>query len=380
MPETSHVESVAAQVPLAKTPLCDWHAAHGGRLVDFAGWLMPVQYSTIVDEHTATRTRVTLFDISHMGRLRFDGPHAAAALDQLVTRDVTRLKPGQIRYALVCNDAGGILDDVLVYHLQDAGGGSYYLLVVNAGNRDKIVRWITNRGPSPSDVPWTDLTTMWSMVAVQGPRSTELLQPIVELPLDSLKYYYGAETRIAGHGGIVTRTGYTGEDGFELIVGAGKVAAVWEDLMQRGAALGIAPAGLGCRDTLRLEAGMPLYGHELSETTNPFEAGLAYAVDLNKPDFIGQQALAKLAGVPGTWARVGLTLEGKRVPREGYPLVWEGRQVGHVTSGTFSPTLSKPIAMGYVERAVATVETGLGVDIRGRVEPARIVPLPFYRR
>lgn len=372
------MESVASNAPLHRTPLCDWHAAHGGRLVDFAGWLMPVQYSTIVEEHTATRTRVSLFDISHMGRLRFDGPRAAAALDQLVTRDVTRMKPGQIRYALMCNDTGGILDDVLVYHLQDAGGGSYFLLVVNAGNREKIVRWIENRGPS--DAPWSDLTAQWSMIAVQGPRAADLLQPLVEAPLSALRYYRGMETRVAGHGGVVTRTGYTGEDGFELIVGAAMAPGLWEDLMQRGQGLDIAPAGLGCRDTLRLEAGMPLYGHELSEETNPYQAGLGYAVDLEKPTFIGREALAKLAENPGPWVRVGLTLDGKRVPRDGYPIICQGRRVGQVTSGTFSPTLSKPIAMGYVERALAGVESGLGVDVRGRVEPARIVPLPFYRR
>lgn len=374
------MESTAASASLARTPLCDWHAAHGGRLVDFAGWLMPVQYSTIVEEHTATRQRVALFDISHMGRLRFDGPRAAQALDRLVTRDVARLRPGQIRYALACNDAGGILDDVLVYHLQDAAASSYYLLVVNAGNREKIVDWIRRRGPAPHETPWSDLTEQWSMIAVQGPRSTELVQPLVEAPLGALRYYRGQETRIAGHGGVVTRTGYTGEDGYELIVGAGAAAGLWQELYDRGAALGVAAAGLGCRDTLRLEAGMPLYGHELTEQINPYQAGLGYAVDLDKPEFIGRDALAKLADQPSPWVRVGLTLEGKRVPREGYPIVWQGRRVGRVTSGTFSPTLSKPIAMGYVERACAELEMGLGVDIRGKVEPARLASLPFYRR
>jgi aminomethyltransferase len=371
---------------LAQTPLHDWHAAHGGRMVDFAGWSMPVQYTSIVAEHMATRNAATLFDISHMGRLRFDGPGAAAFLDSLVTRRVADQKLGQIRYALVTNDSGGILDDVLVYHLADVGGNSYWLMVVNASNRAKIVDFVEPRVAEALAVTMADVTFDWSMIAVQGPRAIELLQPLTELPINDLKYYHGAETRIAGHGGIVSRTGYTGEDGCELILGARAVAGVWQSLVDAGAM----PAGLGARDTLRLEAGMPLYGHELNESIDPLEAGLGFAVNLAGRSFSGSEALKRLAEQTARPRRVGLTLAGKRVPREGYSILAgsaiasgapvESTPVGTVTSGTFSPTLDCPIAMGYVAPASAAVGTELAIDIRGRAEPARVVELPFYRR
>ncbi len=210
-------------------------------MVDFAGWSMPVQYTSIVAEHTATRTAATVFDISHMGRLRFDGPGATGFLDSLVTRRVTDQQPGQVRYSLVTADDGGILDDVLVYRLADAGGSSYWMMVVNASNRTKIVDFIEPRLPLAADVLFTDVTHDWAMIAVQGPRASALVQPLVELSLDTLKYYQGAESRIAGHGGIVSRTGYTGEDGYELILGARAVVGAWQSLVDAGAT----PAGLG---------------------------------------------------------------------------------------------------------------------------------------
>ena len=351
-------------------------------MVDFAGWSMPVQYSSIVAEHTATRTGVGIFDISHMGRLRFDGPAAADFLDHLVTRSVLDQAPGQIRYALVTNDQGGILDDVLVYHMQDAAGGSYWLLVVNASNREKIVDWILPRLVSAADVRFTDATTDWAMLAVQGPKALELVQPLVEADLAAMKYYTGAETRvggergIAGHGGIVSRTGYTGEDGCELIVGAAAAASIWQSLVGAGAV----PAGLGCRDTLRLEAAMPLYGHELSEAIDPFAAGLDFAVDLEGRSFPGHAALVRAKANASRPKRVGLELAGPRLPREGFGVFAGERQIGRTTSGTFSPTLEKPIAMAYVEREFAAPGTQVAIDIRGRQEPATVVKLPFYRR
>lgn len=361
---------------LARTPLYDWHASHGGRMVDFAGWAMPVQYDSITAEHQATRTAAGLFDISHMGRLKFDGDGAAAFLDRLVTRRVADLKPGRIRYGLVANEAGGILDDVLVYHLRDAADRSYFLVVVNASNRDKILRWLAPRLASEQDVHLTDVTRDWAMIAVQGPRALELAQPLVEAELASMKYYTGCETRIAGHGGIVSRTGYTGEDGCELIVGSQAAPGIWQQLIDAGAT----PAGLGCRDTLRLEAAMPLYGHELTENINPFQAGLAFAVDLEGREFTGRPALATFAADRQLPHRVGIELPGKRVPREGYPVLIQGRRCGEITSGTFSPTLEKPIAMAYVEPAAAAPGTEVAVDIRGRQEPGRVVALPFYKR
>jgi aminomethyltransferase len=355
---------------LARTPLYDWHVAHGGRMVEFGGWSMPVQYTSIVAEHVATRTSVGLFDISHMGRLRFDGPDAAKFLDTLVTRRVVDLSPGQIRYGLVTNEEGGILDDVLVYRLADAGGGTYHLMVVNASNRPKIVAWIDAQRAKAGalDVSYSDLTQQWAMIAVQGPKALEIVQPFID------------EARMFGHAGIVSRTGYTGEDGCELIVGANMATKIWQTVLDAASPMGALPCGLGARDTLRLEAAMPLYGHELSEEINPYQAGLAFAVNLENRSFPGRDALAKIKQDPTQPRRIGLEILGKRIPREGATILREGETIGQVTSGTFSPTLEVPIAMGYVRPDAALDGAAVEVDIRGRREGARIVALPFYRR
>jgi aminomethyltransferase len=366
---------------LARTPLYDWHVAHGGRMVDFCGYSMPVLYSSVVDEHAAVRNKAGLFDVSHMGRFRFDGKSksgvdTAAFLDSVLTRRVADMQPGQVRYSLVTNDQGGILDDVLCYRLEDAGGGAYHLLVVNACNRRKILDWLRPRLSDHPNVRLTDVSESWAMIAAQGPEALSLVQPLVDKPLEAMKYYTSAEARIAGGAGIVSRTGYTGEDGWELIVGSAAATAIWSNLHAAGAAA----CGLGSRDTLRLEAAMPLYGHELSEQTNPYQAGLNFAVNLANRSFPGRDALLPMQGDSTLPRRVGLTFEGKRVPREGYAVVAEGKPVGGVTSGTFSPTFNCPIAMAYVDADHSKVGTELGVDVRGKVEPCRIVPLPFYRR
>lgn len=370
---------------LARTPLYDWHAAHGARLVDFAGWEMPVQYGSIVAEHTATRTACGLFDVSHMARFRFTGPHARDFLESLVTRRVADMRPGQIRYALVTNDRGGILDDVLVYCLPHRGpkadvdhvaGDVDFAMVVNASNRAKIAAWIAHHIAGHNGINFLDRTLETAMIAVQGPRAIEMAQPLVDCDLASMKYYTGARTKIAGHEALVSRTGYTGEDGVELVVPHADAVSVWEKLIAAGASA----AGLGARDTLRLEAAMPLYGHELSEDIDPIQAGLKFAVNLKDRTFPGRDALERRLADPTTSRRVGLVLEGKRVPREGYALVRGSTQVGSVTSGTFSPTLEKPIAMGYVSPDAAEIGTKLDVDIRGRTEPAQVVELPFYSR
>jgi aminomethyltransferase len=366
--------------PLKKTPLADWHSAHGGRMVDFAGWSMPVQYGSIVEEHQATRRACGLFDVSHMGRLRFDGPGAAPLLDRLLTRKVVGMGPGRIRYSLVCNESGGILDDVLVYHLQEHGGGLYYLLVVNASNRDKIVQWIRSQ-VRPGEASWfDDLTKQTAMIAVQGPAALRIVEPLVGADLGGLGYYHGTETTICGHNGIASRTGYTGEDGCELIVPAAAALEVWEKILAAGKEAGATAAGLGCRDTLRLEAAMPLYGHELNEQINPIQAGLAFAVNLDGRDFIGREAIAAAKQDKTLPVRVGLQLAGRRVPREHYTVLAETEPVGEITSGTFSPTLQKPIAMAYVRPKFAAAGTQLAVDIRGSQEPATVVKLPFYTR
>ena len=365
-------------VTLAQTPLHGWHAAHGGRLVEFAGWSMPVQYGSIVAEHQATRKAASLFDVSHMGRLRFEGSDAASFLDRLVTRRVDDLRSGQIRYALVTNDHGGIRDDVLVYHLAERSGGSYYAMVVNASNREKIVAWIHEK-ICELDVQCTDMTHELAMIAVQGPLAQGLLQSMVDIDLSALGYYCGSEALIHEHPGIVSRTGYTGEDGFELMLPAEAAETVWIALIEQGSGQGVMAAGLGARDTLRLEAAMPLYGHELSEDITPTQAGLNFAVNLEGREFPGRNVLARMKAAPPEWKRVGLELTGKRVPREHYPVVMAGQPIGEVTSGTFSPTLDRPIAMAYVRPTVA-LGAEVHVDIRGKLEPAQVVKLPFYRR
>lgn len=374
-----------------RTPLYDWHVARGARMVEFAGWEMPVQYTSIIDEHLATRTRCGMTDISHMGRLRFEGPGAAVFLAELLTRRVADMRLGQIRYSLVTNDQGGILDDVLVGYYHDEYGQPFYVLVVNASNRRKIVQWIhahlpRERAEAPGEeIIWADVTRLWAMFAIQGPRSIELLQPLVDEDLTAMRYYKGAQVRILHpaarrQGGIISRTGYTGEDGFELSIGASIAGAVWEVLMEMGQPLGVVPTGLGARDTLRLEAGMPLYGHELSEQINPFEAGLGFACHLVGYDFPGRDALLKIQQQPFTRQRIGLELLGRRPAREDCPVLSGGEQIGRTTSGTYSPTLKKPIAMAYVRPAFTQLGTELSIDVRGRLEPARVVQLPFYSR
>ncbi len=377
--------------PPLKTPLYDWHVAHGGRMVEFAGWAMPVMYTSIIQEHVATRTSVGIADISHMGRLRFEGPGAAVFLAELLTRRVADLGLDQIRYSLVTNEQGGILDDVLVGYYRNSHGQPFYVVVVNAANRRKINDWVgiqlsQERAEAPGEeIICSDVTRLWAKFAIQGPRSEDLLQPLVDVDLHSMKYYNGAQVSILHpaaqrQGGIISRTGYTGEDGFELSIGAAVATGVWEALLEVGKPLGVVPTGIGARDTLRLEAGMPLYGHELSEQIDPFEAGLGFACHLVGYDFPGRDALKRIQEQPPKSKRIGLELTGRRAAREGYPILADGRRVGTVTSGAYSPTLNTAIAMGYVPWEFAAEGTRLAVDIRGRVEEAKVVPLPFYRR
>jgi aminomethyltransferase len=373
---------------LQQTPLHDWHAEHGGRLVDFAGWSMPVHYGSIVAEHHATRNAVGLFDVSHMGRLLFSGAGAEGFVESLVTRRVTDMSPGQVRYALVTNDNGGILDDVLVYRLPGEAGTNLsrsdtvpsHLMVVNASNRAKIVCWIEAKLCGAPGVEMRDATDELAMIAIQGPRAIDVLAPLIGDDIGRIRYYHCRRTTVEDKYSIISRTGYTGEDGFEVILPSEAATALWQRVLDAGRSVGAMPCGLGCRDTLRLEAAMPLYGHELSEEITPFQAGLDFAVDLDGRTFPGREVLCKMHTLPPARVRVGLELTGKRVPREHYPILAGGDTVGEVTSGTFSPTLSKPIAMGYVDAKHAAVGAELSIDVRGSQEPARIVKLPFYRR
>ncbi|MDG2381206.1 MAG: glycine cleavage system aminomethyltransferase GcvT [Pirellulaceae bacterium] len=366
---------------LAETPLHAWHVAHGGKMVDFAGWSMPVQYGSITTEHLATRQHASLFDVSHMGRLRFDGKDAAKFLDRLTTRRVSDLSPGRIRYSLMTQDDGGILDDVLVYHLQQPDQSSFYGLVVNASNRQKITDWIRQHQPRDLDVSWIDQTLHSAMIAIQGPQALAIAEQVIKTDLRALKYFSGQMISVNGQGWVVSRTGYTGEDGVELVVPSEAAVDLWSQLMTAGKSLGLVAAGLGARDTLRLEAAMPLYGHELTDQINPIQAGLPFAINLKGRQFPGHDAIQRETNDPSLPVRIGLKLAGKRVPRQHYPVVDKSNHpIGEVTSGTFSPTLQHPIAMAYVQPDHATVGTKLAIDIRGRQESAEVVALPFYQR
>jgi aminomethyltransferase len=369
---------------LARTPLHDWHVAHGGRMVDYAGWSMPVLYTSIAAEHTATRTSVGLFDVSHMGRLRVFGPGAARFLDAHLTRRVIDMRPGQVRYSLVCNDEGGILDDVLVYRLADddaADEAPAFQVVVNSCNRAKIVGWLIERLPDFA-ARLDDVTSTTAMLAVQGPLSIKLLDPLVDHDLTAMRYYTSAETRLEGRPVFVSRTGYTGEDGCEVVCTAADVLDVWQTVVAAGdeEEVDVQPVGLGARNTLRLEAAMPLYGHELTEQINPIQAGLDFAVNLADREFVGRAALVRLSGDLNQPVRVGLQLDGRRVPRQGCQVLDGDQPIGEVTSGTFSPTFQRPIAMAYVRPTVQAVGTRLAIDIRGTAHAAAVVPLPFYER
>ncbi|WP_219973594.1 glycine cleavage system aminomethyltransferase GcvT [Rubrobacter xylanophilus] len=357
-----------AEGTLRRTPLYDEHRRLGARLVDFAGWEMPVQYVGIRAEHEAVRTRAGLFDVSHMGEVLFRGPDAERALQRLLTRDVSRLERGQAGYAAVCLESGGTVDDVIAYRREED-----FLVVVNAANREKDLAHF-RRHTSDLAVEISDETEEWALLALQGPASEEILQRFVEKNLSTLGRYRFVREEVGGAPAIVSRTGYTGEDGFEIFVSPGDAPSLWRRLIEAGAA----PAGLGARDTLRLEAGMCLYGNELDEETTPLEAGISFAVHLDKEEeFVGRQALRRQREEGLRKKLVGFELEGRGIARHGYPVAAGGEEVGVVTSGTMSPTLNRAIGMAYVP---PDLEDSLAVIIRGRPVPARIVPLPFYRR
>ena len=354
-----------------RTPLFQWHVDHKARMVPFGGWDMPVQYSGVVAEHKIVRSAAGLFDISHMARLSFGGDDALKLLETVFTNSVATMKDGQVRYGLVCNESGFILDDILVYRWPYG-----YAAVVNASNREKIVAWLKQHSTG-LDVEIQDQTIDTAMVAVQGPEAVKMCAGMFADDVSGLKYYFATPTRYKDRGCVVSRTGYTGEDGLEVMVPNALAVTLWDELAAKGAV----PCGLGARDTLRLEAAMPLYGHELGESIDPIQAGLSWAVKLDKGDFIGRDAIRKLGADASRPVRVGLELEGKRAAREGCGLLGVGDEaVGTVTSGSFCPWVEKSIAMAYVKPTHAAVGTPLDVDIRGTTAPATVVPLPFYKR
>ena len=366
--------------PSLQTPLHTWHVEQGGRMVDFAGWSMPIQYRSIMDEHHQTRNATGIFDVSHMGRLYFDGEKIDQFLDRLTTRRVAGMDEGKIRYSLMTNESGTILDDVLVYRLGKPDGQSLYMMVVNASNREKIVSWIQQNIEATDNVSLDDRTQETAMVAVQGPRANEIVAKISDTAPDSFNYYTGGFANVCGQSAIITRTGYTGEDGCELIVDASVALEITAKVHELAAEIGGGAAGLGARDTLRLEAAMPLYGHELSEEINAAQTGLGFAMNFKGRKFVGRSAILAAKKDPALLARVGLELEGRRAARENCDILVEGQKVGFVTSGTFSPTLKKAISMGYIAKEHAVDGAEVTIDIRGKTTTAKITSLPFYKR
>jgi len=378
--------------PLKRTPLFPLYERYGARIVDFAGWAMPVQFSGIVEEHHAVRQRAGLFDVSHMGEIEVRGPGALAALQYAVTNDIARLSPGRVAYTLMCREHGGIVDDLLVYCLAE----DHYLLIPNAANIDKDFEFIRSHaasaGARAGGAEAVDVSDQYAVLALQGPRAAAVLAKVLEgeaadpqhpsSPLGLRPFRFVTGVPLAGRRArIISRTGYTGEDGFEIYLDPGDAPPLWEALMEAGTPEGLVPAGLGARDTLRFEACLPLYGNELTEETNPFEAGLDRFVKLDKGPFSGSEALQRVAAAGPARRLVGLEMLDRAIPRPGYTVTdGQGNAIGHVTSGTHAPTLGRSLALAYVPAAAAAEGTRLAVVVRGAERAARVVPTPFYRR
>ena len=345
-------------------------------MVPFGGWDMPVEYSGLIAEHMAVRQAAGLFDVSHMGEFEVSGPGALAFLQRVTSNNVAKLVDGQAQYSAFPMPNGAPVDDVIV----SRKAGDRYLLVVNAGNIEKDIRWLQRQGPR--DCALKDRSDEFGLIALQGPRSQEILQPLTPVDLAAIKYYHFAEGLVDGHGVTISRTGYTGEDGFEILVPAGEAEALWRRLIEAGREKGLLPAGLGARDTLRLEARMCLYGNDMDETTTLVEAGLGWIVSLDeaKGDFIGRSVLEaqKRNGAPRKL--VGFEMVGRGIARHGYPVVRHGKPEGTVTSGTYAPFLQRSIGLCYLPAADSAIGTEFDVDIRSRNVPAKVVPTPFYKR
>ena len=357
-----------------KTPLYVRHVALGGKMVEFAGYLLPVQYETgVIAEHMAVRTKCGLFDVSHMGEIHFSGPGALNTLNHLLCNDMSQMYPGQVRYSPMCNETGGVVDDLVVLR----SGENDYLMVVNAANRHKDVAWMS-RNLLP-ETKMEDLSDGIAQVALQGPLAPAILARVCA-DADIPKRYYSAHLRgtVAGIECLISRTGYTGELGYEIYCDNSDAPALWDALLGAGEKDGLIPCGLGARDTLRLEAAMPLYGHEMSDEITPLEAGLGHFVKLDKEEFIGRQALID-KGEPAR-VRVGLDVTGRGIVREHCDILNGDEKIGVSTSGTHCPFLGRPVAMALIDKGFSQVGTGLEADVRGRRIGVRVVPLPFYQR
>jgi len=359
---------------LKRTPLFDCYAKYGGKTIDFGGWELPVQFSSIKEEHDAVRNRAGLFDVSHMGEIFVEGPGAKAYLQKLLSNDISKIAIGSAQYNAMCYENGGVVDDLLTYHLDD----NRYLLCVNAANIEKDFEWMLSQ--KFGDVTITNKSNDYAQIALQGPLAEEVLQTLTSENLVNIKYFkFKDDVEVLGHSVLVSRSGYTGEDGFEIYGTPEAIIDLWDKILEAGKEKGVLPAGLGARDTLRFESCLPLYGQELSAQITPLEAGIGFAVKLNT-DFIGRDALAaqKEAGLKRKL--VGIEMIGKGIPRHGYKVWKDGQQIGEVTTGTQSPMTKRNIGLALMDASLATIGTELEIEIRGKFIPAVVVETPFYKR
>ena len=360
---------------LKRTPLNQIHHLLGARMVDFAGWEMPVQYSGPVQEHMAVRQAAGLFDVSHMGEVEIEGPGSIDLLQLLTTNDVSRLADNQVQYTAVTNPSGGIMDDLLVYRIHH----QHFILVPNASNSDKVFAWIGKHAAS-FDVEVHDTSAGHALLALQGPRAERILQNLTETLLDKIPYYWSQRVSLEGVDCRVSRTGYTGEDGFEILCAPSASLHLWNRLLVTGQDAGLIPCGLAARNTLRLEASLRLWGHDIDETTTPIEAGLGWIVKLNKGNFIGRETIERQKREGTARKLVGFVVQDRAPVRDGYPVLIAGQQVGQVGSGSPAPFLKKNIGMTYLPSASASPGTAFFVVVRGREVPAQVVEMPFYKR
>jgi aminomethyltransferase len=366
----------SASGTLKKTPLHARHAALGARMVEFGGWDMPVEYAGIVDEHLAVRTRAGVFDVSHMGEIEIAGPDALKAVQHITSNDASRLSITQVQYSALTTPEGTFVDDVLTYRLAD----DHFMLVVNASNIIKDFRWITEHIREAGDAAAVNTSSRYALVAVQGPAARDVLQTLTGIDLSAIKYYWFASGEVAGAQATVSRTGYTGEDGFEVFVAPAAAERVWDAILAAGRPAGVVPCGLGARDTLRLEAGIRLYGNDMDETTTVLEADLGWIVGWKKDDFLGAHVLRRQKAEGTARRLIGFEMVDRAIGRHGYDAYVDGAKAGMVTSGTQTPYLKRAIGMAYLPSTHTAPDTEFEVDVRGRRAKARVVPMPFYKR
>jgi len=362
---------------MKKTPLYDRHLTLGGKIIDFGGWAMPVQYSNVIEEHQATRMKAGLFDICHMGEIEVKGPQAFELLQWVLSRNIDGQAIGQVKLSVITNENGGIIDDLTVYKFDQ----DHYMIVTNAGTKDKDFSWIEKQKKEKgfSDVNIADISDQTGKLDIQGPLSQIILQKITESDLNPLRYYHSMNTKVMNMPALVSRSGYTGEDGFEIYADSRKIGEIWDELLKIGAGLGLKPAGLGARDTLRLEAGMMLYGNDMDETITPLEVIYGWITNLEK-DFVGSAALRQLKEKGLSRKLVGFEMEDRGIARHGYKVYKDDREIGIVTSGTFTPTLQKAVGFAFIPAAYSEQSAEIFIQIRDHQAKARIVGLPFYRR